>query len=141
MRSDVYLDLVVSEQEKLILEDLDLLFEVLIVDLTAYYKDRNVAVSNERSFPLGSMLGNYTWSELNQRHEELKNMYPEIISEKIILGQSFEGNDIWAFKLSDNVNEDEDEPEVLYTGLTHSREPLSMMNLFYLFKILLSLMI
>ena len=41
------------------------------------------------------------------------------------------GNDIWAFKLSDNVNEDEDEPEVLYTGLTHSREPLSMMNLFY----------
>ena len=58
-------------------------------------------------------------------------MYPEIISEKIILGQSYEGNDIWAFKISDNVNEDEDEPEVLYTGLTHSREPLSMMNLFY----------
>ena len=127
MRSDVYLDLVVSEQEKLILEDIDLLFEVLIVDLTVYYKDRNVPVLNERSFPLGSMLGNYTWSELNQRHEELKNMYPEIISEKIILGQSFEGNDIWAFKLSDNVNEDENEPEVLYTGLTHSREPLSMM--------------
>lgn len=131
MRSDVYLDLVVSEQEKSILEDLDLLFEVLIDDLTSYYKDRNVAVSNERNFSLGSMLGNYTWSELNQRHEELKNMYPEIISEKIILGQSYEGNDIWAFKLSDNVNEDEDEPEVLYTGLTHSREPLSMMNLFY----------
>ena len=130
-RSDVYLDLAVSEQEKLILEDLDLLFEVLIDDLTSYYKDRNVPVSNERNFPLGSMLGNYTWSELNQRHEELKSMYPEIISEKIILGQSFEGNDIWAFKLSDNVNEDENEPEVLYTGLTHSREPLSMMNLFY----------
>ena len=63
------------------------------------------------------MLGNYTWSELNQRHEELKNMYPEIISEKIILGQSVEGNDIWAFKLSDNVNEDEDEPEVYTRGL------------------------
>jgi carboxypeptidase T len=131
MRSGAYLDLVVSQQEKLILEGLDLFFEVLIDDLTSYYKDRNVEVLNERNFPLGSMLGNYTWSELNQRHEELKNMYPEIISEKIILGQSVEGNDIWAFKLSDNVNEDEDEPEVLYTGLTHSREPLSMMNLFY----------
>ena len=69
-RSDVYLDLVVSEQEKLILEDLGLLFEVLIDDLTSYYKDRNVEVLNERNFPLGSMLGNYTWSELNQRHEE-----------------------------------------------------------------------
>ena len=131
MRSGAYLDLVVSEQEKLILEDLDLFFEVLIDDLTLYYKDRNIPVSNERNFPLGSMQGNYTWSELNQRHEELKNMYPEIISEKIILGQSYEGNDIWAFKISDNVNEDEDEPEVLYTGLTHAREPLSMMNLFY----------
>ena len=131
MRSGVYLDFVVSEQEKLILEDLDLLFEVLIDDLTSYYKERNIPVSNERNFPLGSMQGNYTWSELNQRHEELKNMYPEIISEKIILGQSYEGNDIWAFKISDNVNEDEDEPEVLYTGLTHAREPLSMMNLFY----------
>ena len=57
MRSGVYLDFVVSEQEKLILEDLDLLFEVLIHDLTSYYKERNVAVSNERNFPLGSMLG------------------------------------------------------------------------------------
>ena len=83
--------------------DLDLLFEVLIDDLTSYYKERNIPVSNERNFPLGSMQGNYTWSELNQRHEELKNMYPEIISEKIILGQSYEGNDIWAFKISDNA--------------------------------------
>ena len=32
---------------------------------------------------------------------------------------------------SDNPNDDENEPEVLFTGLTHSREPLSMMNLFY----------
>ena len=80
MRSDAYLDLVVSEQERLILEDLDLLFEVLIDDLTSYYKNRNIPVFNERNFPLGSMQGNYTWSELNQRHEELKNMYPEIIS-------------------------------------------------------------
>ena len=57
MRSGAYLDLVVSQQEKLILEGLDLLFEILIDDLTSYYKDRNVAVSNERNFPLGSMLG------------------------------------------------------------------------------------
>jgi murein tripeptide amidase MpaA len=77
------------------------------------------------------MQGNYTWAELRQRHDDLRNSYPDIISEKIILGQSVEGNDIWAFKLSDNVNIDEDEPEILYTGLTHSREPLSMMNLFY----------
>ena len=49
----------------------------------------------------------------------------------MIIGQSVEGNDIWAFKVSDNPGIDEDEPEVLFTGLTHAREPLSMMNLFY----------
>ena len=49
----------------------------------------------------------------------------------MIIGQSIEGNDIWAFKVSDNPNEDEDEPEVLYNSLTHSREPVGMMSLFY----------
>ena len=48
-----------------------------------------------------------------------------------MLGQSIEGRDIWAFKVSDNPNDNENEPEVLYTSLIHAREPLSMMNLFY----------
>ena len=59
-----------------------------------------------------------------------------IISEKVIIGQSLEGNDIWAFKVSDNPNENEDEPELLLTGLIHAREPLSMMNIFYFVQLL-----
>ena len=129
-RSDVYIDFVVSSYEKEILSKTGIPFEILIDDLSAFYKQRSIPVNN-RNFPLGSMQGNYTWDELNQRFEELKNLYPEIISDKIVLGQSIEGNDLWAFKLSDNANIDEQEPEILYTGLTHSREPLSMMNLFY----------
>ena len=54
----------------------------------------------------------------------------------MVIGQSIEGRDIWAFKVSDNPNDDEDEPEVLYTGLTHSREPLGMMNLIYFVQLL-----
>ena len=42
-----------------------------------------------------------------------------------------EGRNIWAIKVSDNPNIDEDEPEALYTGLHHAREPMSYMNLFY----------
>ena len=129
-RSDVYIDFVVSSYEKEILSKTGIPFEILIDDLSAFYKQRSIPANN-RNFPLGSMQGNYTWDELNQRFEELKNLYPEIISDKIVLGQSIEGNDLWAFKLSDNANIDEEEPEILYTGLTHSREPLSMMNLFY----------
>ena len=77
------------------------------------------------------MQGNYTWSELNERFDQLRNLYPDIISDRLIIGESLEGHDIWAFKLSDNPDQDENEPQVLYTGLTHAREPLSMMNLFY----------
>ena len=34
-------------------------------------------------------------------------------------------------RVSDNPNIEEDEPEALFTGLHHAREPMSYMNLFY----------
>ena len=130
VRPGLYIDIIVSEKEEAILLSEGLDYDILIDDLTGYYQDQNVPAI-ERDFPLGSMQGNYTWDELNQRFLQLKILYPYIISEKLVIGQSVEENDIWAFKLSDNPEQDEGEPEILYTGLTHAREPLSMMNLFY----------
>ena len=109
----------------------DIDFEILISDLTKYYQENNRPETN-RDFPLGSMLGNYTWDELNERFDILQEQYSEIISNRLIIGQSIEGRDIWAFKVSDNPNDDEEnEPEVLYNALIHSREPVGMMSLFY----------
>ena len=126
----MYIDLICTKNQTTYLLSKGLALDILVPDLTSFYKERNrPAVS--RNFPLGSMQGNYTWSELNERFDQLRNLYPDIISDRLIIGQSLEGNDIWAFKLSDNPDQDEDEPQVLYTGLTHAREPLSMMNLFY----------
>jgi len=34
-------------------------------------------------------------------------------------------HDIWMLKISDNVNETEDEPAVYYMGAHHAREPIS----------------
>ena len=90
----------------------------------------------ERYFPLGSMQGNYTWDELNDRFDELQNQYSAIMTDRLIIGESMDDHDNWAFKVSDNPNEDEEEPEVLYTGLTHAREPVGMMNLFYFVHLL-----
>ena len=126
----IYIDLTVTENQALELLSMGLQIEILIPDLTVYYKERNRPATS-RDFPLGSMQGNYTWEELNNRFDELLGLYPNIISERLIIGQSIEGRDIWAFKISDNPNTDEDEPEVLYTSLIHAREPLSMMSLFY----------
>jgi len=129
-KKGVFLDLTVSESETIELQSRGLQLKILIPNLTTYYKSRNHP-SEQRDFPLGSMQGNYTWDELNTRFDELQLTYPNIISERLVIGQSIEERDIWAFKVSDNPSSDEDEPEVLYTGLTHAREPLSMMNLFY----------
>ena len=77
------------------------------------------------------MLGNYTLNEAINQMDTLFTLYPEFVSQKDSIGTSIEGRIIWAFKLSDNPSINENEPEVLFTGLTHAREPLSMMNLFY----------
>ena len=126
----IYVDLTVKDDDTIELLSRGIDLEILVPDLTLYYRMRNQPAIS-RDFPLGSMQGNYTWDELNTRFDELQNAYPNVISERFIIGESIEGRDIWAFKLSDNPNIDEDEPEVLYTALTHAREPLGMMNLFY----------
>ena len=129
-KKDIYIDLTCTKEQTLDMLSKGLDLEILIPDLTAFYKARN-RPANSRNFPLGSMQGNYTWDEINIRFDELLELYPNIISAKFVLGQSIEGRDIWAFKVSDNPNDNENEPEVLYTSLIHAREPLSMMNLFY----------
>ena len=131
----VFLDLTVSEDERVALMSAGLDVEIIIPNLTLYYQKMN-RPAIERDFPLGSMQGNYTWDELNDRFDELRSQYSAVMTDRIIIGESMDGHDIWAFKVSDNPNEDEEEPEVLYTGLTHAREPVGMMNLFYFVQLL-----
>lgn len=42
-----------------------------------------------------------------------------------VYGGSYPDRELWAMKLSDNVAVDEAEPVVMYTGVTHAREPMS----------------
>jgi len=48
------------------------------------------------------------------------------IVQKFSIGQSYQGREIWAVKVSDNVGTDEDEPEVLFDALHHAREHLTV---------------
>ena len=127
---DGSLDLVVKMEDSQALLEIGIPFDVLQYDLTEYFITRSI-LGMERDFPLGSMLGNYTLLQAEAQMDTLRNMYPGFVSQKDSIGASIEGRTIWAFKVSDNPGIDEDEPEVLYTGLTHAREPLSMMNLFF----------
>jgi carboxypeptidase T len=51
--------------------------------------------------------------------------HPDIL-ESFSIGKSYEGRDILAAKISDNVAVDENEPEVLFDGLHHAREHLTV---------------
>jgi len=42
------------------------------------------------------------------------------------IGKSYEGRDIWAAKISDNVATDEPEPEVMFDALHHAREHMGV---------------
>ncbi|MDZ7777188.1 MAG: M14 family zinc carboxypeptidase [Bacteroidales bacterium] len=71
--------------------------------------------------------------------DSMFQQYPELITEKQPVNDmtSIEGRPIYYLKISDNPNVDEDEPEVLYTSLTHAREPGGMMVLiFYMYHLL-----
>lgn len=112
------------------LQTLQVPIEIVIPDLGTWSAARSIPAT-QRDFPLGSLQGNYTYDEAWARYDSLHLQYPDIISAKVRVGTTIEGRKIWAFKVSDFPDTDEDEPEVLFTGLTHAREPLGMMNQFY----------
>ena len=129
-----WIEFAVSESRIHILDETQLSYDIIHEDLESFYASRLDSDYESRDFELGSIGGYYTFAEIEEHLDELYADYPELITEKVSLGQTLEGRDIWMVKVSDNPELDEDEPEMLYTGLHHAREPMSYMNLFYFIK-------
>ena len=82
--------------------------------------------------------------ELDQMHQ----LYPNLISarsdikdptsdENPHIHETYEGRFLQWVKISDNPNDNENEPEILYTALHHAREPGSLQQLiFYMWYLL-----
>ncbi len=101
-----------------------------------------------QNFNLGSMGGCLTYGEMLTELDEMRELYPNLISVRTDAsptnqkthGNSYTtngynpwaGQPIYYVRISDNPDSDEtNEPESLYSGMTHSREVSSMMNLIY----------
>ena len=121
----------ISETELKKIDLNNISYQIIHEDLEAFYASRLTNDIESRDFEYGSMGGYYTFNEIVENLDELYQDYPNLVAQKISIGQTLEGREIWALKMSDNPNVDEDEAEVLYTGLHHAREPMSYMNLFY----------
>ena len=116
-------------------------FTVLIDDWAAYYAEQSrndhptFFKANDtvpKFFRYGSMGGFLTMSEIYSQLDSMTLLFPSLITKRDSIGYTNEGRPIYAIKISDNPAQDESgEPEVLYTSLTHAREPEGMMTVVY----------
>ncbi|MDU8994843.1 M14 family metallopeptidase [Streptomyces mirabilis] len=75
----------------------------------------------------------HNYTEMNTEIDQRLAAYPTIMSKRVI-GKSYQGRDIVAIKVSDNVATDENEPEVLLTFHQHAREHLTVEMALYLLR-------
>ncbi len=117
------IEIITSPDELEKLQSLGFKTEIVHEDLVGFYQSR--------LDPNKDMGGYMTLDEINTYIDTIIAAHPEIVSAKISIGQTIEGRDMWAFKISDNPDVDEDEPEILYAAAIHAREvitPLVLVN-------------
>ena len=74
-------------------------------------------------FPRGFQ-GYHSYTELSSEIAQVAAAHPDIVS-VFSIGKSYQGRELWAAKVSDNVTVDEAEPEVLFDGTHHSDEHMA----------------
>lgn len=129
--------------------DLGFTTEVIINDLETWYATQNEGINLTETkqqamrapsdypvpsnFELGSCGGFSTLDECYAHLEYMQTLYPNLITlyEPVSDLTTHEGRSMYYVKISDNPNEAENEPQVLYTGMHHAREPIGMQHLIY----------
>jgi len=91
-------------------------------------------------FHLGDMGGFLYYEEILEALDSMALLYPELVTARSPLSdtlKTIQGRDVYWVRISDHPDQEEGEPEVLYTALTHAREPASAMSmLFYMWYLL-----
>ncbi|MFH9010388.1 M14 family metallopeptidase [Streptomyces sp. NPDC017943] len=100
--------------------------------------DRSAGKDDVRLFDFPSGDSKYhNYAEMTSEINAIVAANPSIASQRVI-GTSYQGRNIVAVKISDNVAADESEPEVLFTHHQHAREHLTVEMALYLLRELTS---
>ena len=141
-----YVEAIFSNVEIAILDSLKMNYEIVVKDMEAGYKSRlsmeqnsldalldeaEALYSTPAHFHYGSMGGYLTFDEVLAELDSMHAYYPGLIGARQSIGTSIEGRSLWMTKISNNPDVDENEREILYTGLHHAREPQSMTTIIY----------
>ena len=128
-------EVVVTERDVDQLRRLGAAYTVRQLDLAEFYAQRLRQGGGGKSggsrgsgidWDGGAMGGYFTLAEMETLLDQITAINPAIATAKYSLGQSVEGREIWAVKVSDNVAVDEAEPEARLDSLHHAREPVSL---------------
>ncbi|RKN31610.1 M14 family zinc carboxypeptidase [Micromonospora musae] len=76
----------------------------------------------------------HDYAELTAVVNQVVSSHPTI-ARKLSIGSSYEGRDLMAVKISDNVATDENEPELLFNAQQHAREHLTVEMAIYLLNL------
>jgi hypothetical protein len=143
---DNTINLFIDENDFTILQSSGFNYEVLIEDWKSYYANLPKMSGEEKTLELqkveqdygitgfnyGSMGGFYTLAEVNAELDEMHTQFPNLITQKVSIGNTIEGRPIYMVKISDNPTVNENEPQV-----HHAREPESMEQMiFFMFYLL-----
>jgi carboxypeptidase T len=91
---------------------------------------RAPAAAEPKAFPPADS-GYHDYAELTAEVADVAAAYPSLVR-RFSVGRSYQGRELWAAKVSDNVAADEAEPEALFTCGQHAREHLSVEMCLYL---------
>jgi carboxypeptidase T len=147
-KADSFLTAEIPETSLKTLQAVGFRYEVVIPDLTSWYRNRfkqksalsgnDLLLSQEwpdpLNFSLGSCGGFSTLDEMLAQLDLMRSLYPDLVSVKQALSDTIttiEGRPVYWVRISDHPDLDESEPEVLYTGMHHAREPIGMQHLLY----------
>lgn len=101
--------------------------------LTEFVSFTNMALADP-PVPLG-LTAYHSYNETVTELNQIAADHPAI-TKLISIGKSYEGRDIWAMKVSDNPEIEEDEPEVFFNGNHHAREWLTIEVCLYILNYL-----
>ena len=116
VKTGEYIDYAVTPREQAVFDRFGIPYTTIHEDMTAFYQSRN---------PTETLMGGYyTFPEMVAMMDSFHTSYPTICSQKTSIATTENGRALWVFKISDNVDQNEAEPEVFINSLIHAREPL-----------------
>ena len=123
-REGYYSEIIASEDDLRRLDIQGISYDIIIPDMAQFYLDRTGGWVSGHSLTIGdgTKMGFFSLDSMYLFMDSLQAVYPTLISEKESIGKTHRNRIQWMWKISDNPEVDEPEPEVLYTALTHARE-------------------